>query len=65
MISRIERRHIRGVGGNGLCGQPAGAFAYGDPGKAMFASTMGDPVCEMCLRECDWPGTAAIAAARR
>lgn len=65
MISRAEPRHIRGVGGKGLCGQPGGAFAYGDEGKAIFASAMGDPVCAACLRECDWPGTAALAAARR
>lgn len=65
MNKRTEPRHIRGVGGMGLCGSPCGAFPYGDMGRAMFAVALGELVCEDCLALCDWPGSAAIAGARR
>lgn len=57
--------HIRGVGGKGLCSQPSGAFAFGDMGKAIFAKAMGEAVCEACLSECGYQGSAAIALGRK
>lgn len=53
--------HIRGAGGLGVCGRPAGAFSISDYGRALFLSACGEPVCDDCLKDKRWSGAAALA----
>ena len=56
---------MRGVGGKGLCGAPAGAFPISDLGRALFLKSYGEPVCAECLKESGWLGSAAAAYDRQ
>ena len=60
-MNKRETKHIRGVGGLGLCGQPARAFPISDYGRALFLNSFGEPACAECLKECGWIGSATAA----